>query len=266
MSLALPSLLQTPRRNLDAVASEVVKHDNIGTRFDGLVGLGLALYLDLDLNTEAGDRLGGLDGVGDTAAAPYMVVLEHNHGAQVHAVGVGAADQHAVLLNEAETGSRLARAGENSLVSRSADAPDEVAAAAGDTGTAGKGVESDALAEEDAADGSADRGNAHLAAVCGQVKLGALLCVPLDGAAALGEDLVEEGSAGDDARGFAPEGSDAGGLADDEAGVVHGRRVFGEPAGDGGFPRGGEEGGQAALVRGGGHCEGVEVGKKEGAR
>lgn len=259
MSLALPSLLQTPRRNLDAVTSEVVKHDNISTRLDGLVRLGLALYLDLDLNAEAADRLGGLDGVGDAAAAPYMVVLEHDHGAQVHAVGVGAANQHAILLDEAETGRGFARAGENSRVSRRADAPDEVAAGAGDTGTAGEGVEGDALAEEDAADRSADRGNAHLAAVCGQIKLGALLSMPLDGAAALGEDLVEEGSAGDDARGFAPEGSDPGGLADDEAGVVHGWRVFCEPGGDGGLPRGREEVGQAALVRGRGHCDGVEV-------
>lgn len=249
MSLALPSLLQTPCRNLDAVASEVVQHDNISTRLDGLVGLGLALYLDLDLNTEAADRLGGLDGVGDAAAAPYMVVLEHDHRAQIHAVGVGAAYQHAVFLDEAEPGRGLARAGENSRVSRSADAPDEVAAGAGDTGTAGERVEGDALAEEDAADRSADRGNAHLAAVCGQVELGALLGVPLDGAAALREDLVEEGSAGDDACGFAPERSDAGALADDKAGVVHGGRVFCEPGGDGGLPRGREEVGQKALVR-----------------
>ena len=70
--------------------------------------------------------------------------------------------------------------------------------------------------------------------------------VPLDGAAALGKDLVEEGSAGDDARRLAPERGHAIPLADDEPGVVHRRGVFGEPASDGRLPRGGEEVGEAA--------------------
>lgn len=240
MSLPLPALLEAPRSNPDAVAGEVVEHDDVGARLDGLVGLGLALHLDLDLHAEARDGLGGLDGVGDAAPAPDVVVLEHDHGAEVHAVRVGASDQHSVLLNQAEPGRRLSRAGDDTPVSGFAGNRHQPLAPRSDAGAPRKRVQGNALAEEDAADGAPDGGDAVLAAGA-QVDGGGLVGVPLDGAAALGKDLVEEGPAGDDAGGLPPEGRDAGLVADDEAGVVERGGVLGEPRGDGGLPRGGEE-------------------------
>lgn len=167
---------------------------------------------------------------------------------------VGAADEHAVLFDEAEPGGRLARAGEDARVARVADQRDELAAARGDAGAPREGVERHALAQQDAPHGALDGRDLHLAAVtAGGVDLGALVGVPLDGAAALDKDLVEEGAAGDDAGGFAPEGGGAVALADDEAGVVEGGCVLGEPGGDDGLPRGGEEVGEGAWRSG--HCD-----------
>jgi hypothetical protein len=59
-----------------------------------------------------------------------------------------------------------------------------------------------------------------------QVNSCSLFSMPLDGAAALRKDLVEEGSAGDDAAGFTPEGSDTGTVTDNEAGVIERRRIL----------------------------------------
>jgi hypothetical protein len=44
-----------------------------------------------------------------------VVVFQHDHTAQVVAVRVNATNEHAVLLDKAETGSRLASAGDDAL-------------------------------------------------------------------------------------------------------------------------------------------------------
>ncbi|KHO11639.1 hypothetical protein MAA_10881 [Metarhizium robertsii ARSEF 23] len=231
-----PALLQRPRRGADPIPSEVVQHDDVGARGNGLVGLLLALHLDLDLDAEAGDGLGGPHGVGDAAPAPDVVVLEHHHGAQVHAVGVGAAHQHAVLLDEPEARGGLARARQDARVAGAADQRDDAARLGGDAGAAGERVEGHALPEQDAARGAGHRGHLDLAAGRGRrVQRRALGVVPLDAAARLGEDLGEEGDAGEDAGRLGEEGGAPGHFADDEAGVVEGGGVFGQPGGYPGF-------------------------------
>lgn len=239
MSLPLPTLLQALRSNLDAIAGKVVEHDDVGACLNGLVGLGLTLHLNLDLHAEACDRLGGLDGVGDAAPAPDVVVLEHDHGAEVHAMRIGASNQHAIFLNEAEPGSCLSRACDDTLVSGVAGDRHQPLTPRSDTGASRKCVQSNALAEENAADGPLDSGDTMLAVA--QVDRCGLVGVPLDGAAALSKDLVEEGTAGNDAGGFTPEGRDAGLVSDNEAGIVERGGILGEPGSDGSLPRGRKE-------------------------
>lgn len=251
MPLAGPPLLETLSSDLDALAGEVVEHDDVRTRLDGLVGLGLALDLDLDLEREPPRALGGGDSVPDAAPAPDVVVLEHDHGAQVHAVAVGPADQHAVLLDEAEPGRGLARARQLAAVTRRPQVDEEAPRHAGDAAAAREDVEGDALAQQDAPRGARDGGDLHLDAAPFLVALDvlALAGVPLDGAARLGKDLVEEGHAGQDAARLAPEGGGARGVADDEAAVVEGRRVLGQPGGDLRLPGRRQEVLQRAVVQ-----------------
>lgn len=239
MPLPLPTLLQTLRSNLDAIAGKVVKHNDVGACLNSLVGLGLALHLNLDLHAETCDRLGSLDGIGDAAPAPDVVVLEHYHGAEVHAMRISTSNQHAVFLNETEPGGCLSRACDNTLVSGLAGDRHQPLTLRSDTGASRKCVQSNALAEEDTADGSLYSGDTMLAVA--QVDGRGLVGMPLDGAAALSKDLVEEGSAGNDTSRFTPEGRDAGLVSDNEAGIVERGGILGEPGSDGSLPRGREE-------------------------
>ena len=92
---------------------EIIQHHHVRARSDGFHGLGLALALHLDLDGEAAGGLGGADGARDVAAAgPDVVVLEHDHGGEVVAVGVGAADGEGVFLGDAEARGGFAGAGE----------------------------------------------------------------------------------------------------------------------------------------------------------
>lgn len=248
--LASPALLQALGGDLDALAGEVVEHDDVSAGLDSLVGLGLALDLDLDLEREPAGALCGGDGVPDAAPAPDVVVLEHDHGAQVHAVAVGAADQHAVLLDQAEPGRGLARAGQRAAVARRPQVDEETPSHAGDAAAAREDVEGDALAQKDSPSGPGDGGDLHLDAAAALVALDvlALAGVPLDGAAGLGKDLGEEGHTGQDAARLAPEGGGARRVADDEAAVVEGGRVLGQPGGDLGLPVRRQEVLQRAMV------------------
>lgn len=120
--LVAPLLLQLPRADLDAIAREVVEHYDIGARRDRLVRLLERLALNLDLDAEAAGRLGRVHGLRDAALArPDVVVLEHRHRRQVVPVRVAPADQHAVLLDQAEAGGRLARAGQRVAVASGAE-------------------------------------------------------------------------------------------------------------------------------------------------
>ncbi len=164
-------------------------------------------------------------------------------------MGVGAADQHAVLLHQAEARGRLAGAGQGALVAGAAQVDQQPAAHARDAGAAGENVEGNALALENAPGGPAHGRQGRLAAAVA-LDVGALADVPLDGASALGEDLVEEGHAGQDARRLAPEGCRARVVADHEAAHIKGGSVLGQPGRDLRLPRDGEEVLQRAVVDG----------------
>lgn len=72
---------------------------------------------------------------------------------------VHAADQHAVLFDEAEARGCFARAREDAGVARGAHELQHVPRLCGDAGAAGEGVEGDALAEEELACGAAHGGD-----------------------------------------------------------------------------------------------------------
>ncbi len=73
-------------------------------------------------------------------------------------MGVAAADEHAVLFDKAEPRGGFARAGEGARVAGGAEEGEEARGLGGDSGAAGEGVEGDAFAEEESADGAVDGG------------------------------------------------------------------------------------------------------------
>lgn len=251
MLLARPALLETTRRRAHAIPRKVIQHHHVRARRNRLVRLCLALHFDLNLDREASGRARGHHRLRDAAARPHVVVLEHHHRAQVHAVPVRAARQHAVLFHQPEPGRRLARARQDALVPRGAHLAHQIAAARRDAGAARQRVERHALAEQDEADGPGHGGDFDLGLLGGDGEDVALGGVPLDGAAQLGKDFVEKGTAGNDAAGFTPERGGALTLADDEAAVVAGRRVFGEPGRDLRLPARRQQVAERALGEGG---------------
>ena len=64
------------------------------------IGKGRALHLDLE--GEPTHTLCRLYGARDASMGPYVVVLEHDHGGQVHAVGVDAGHEARILFHETE--------------------------------------------------------------------------------------------------------------------------------------------------------------------
>jgi len=175
---------------------------------------------------------------------------------------IDAADQHAVFLDQPEARRRLARAGQDARVARAAHQLEHLPALRRDARAARQHVQAHPLAEQQVPDGAGHGRDGDLAAGGGGVEGVALLEVPLDGAAALGEDLVEEGDASEEAGGLAVQRGGAGRGADDEAAVVEGGGIFGEPGRDLGFVGEGEEVGGVAV--GEGHCgcelrDGMEI-------
>lgn len=169
-----------------------------------------------------------------------MVVLQHDHAAQVHAVRVGPAHQHAVLLHEPEPGRRLPRPGQDPLVPRAPQAQQQVPADGGDARAAREQVQPHPLAEQQAARRPRHRRYLRLAgSVFRPVDVAALDGVPLDGAPALLEYLVEEWDPCYDSGALAPQRRGPLVLAYHKARIVVRRRVFGEPGGDLGLPAGG---------------------------
>lgn len=193
--LAGPLLLELAGRIADTLRGEVVEHDDVGAGANSRVRLLETAAFDLDFGREPTCCLGRLHGAGDSGrdglgvggarssvrggavvgAGPDVVILEHGHGAQVVAVGVGAADEEAVFLDDAEAGRGLAGAGEGTLPAVGAQGRHEGGALGCDAGAAGEDVESDALAEEDLTDRAADGG-----AVFYRVDGFAFLDVPFD--------------------------------------------------------------------------------------
>lgn len=120
-------LLQTLRHNANLGRREVVQHYDVRARPHGGFRLLFALAFHFDLDRESAGRLCGVHGACNVAAAgPDVVVLEHRHGREVVAVGVGAADEHAVFLDEAKAGGGFARAGQNAAEVGAAEEGEEV--------------------------------------------------------------------------------------------------------------------------------------------
>ncbi|KAI6748594.1 hypothetical protein HG530_015367 [Fusarium avenaceum] len=191
------------------------------------------------MTTSAPASMASLDSVGDTAPTPDVVVLEHDHGAEIHPVSVRAANQHAVLFNQAKTRRRLSRPCNHTRIPSIARNRHKPLTLGSDTRASCQGVQRNALTEENTTHRPLDRCDPMLPVA--QINSVSLVGVPLDGAAALRKDLVEEGSAGNDTCGLTPECSDAGTITDDETGVVKRGCVFSKPSSYRSFPRGREE-------------------------
>jgi len=71
-------------------------------------------------------------------------------------MGVAAANEHAVFFDEAKPRSGFARAGEGARVASGPEDGEEVGRLGGDAGAPSEGVEGDAFAEEEGADGAVD--------------------------------------------------------------------------------------------------------------
>lgn len=244
--LASPPFLQAASSDPDALTSEVVQHNNVGTGSNRLISFLLTLHLNLDLEAEATGRLGRLDSVSNAAAAPHVVVLEHGHGAEIHAVGVGSSDEHAVLLDKTESGRGLPSTRHDPRVPGTPQVHQQVPALRSHAGAAGQDVEGHTLALEQAAGGTGHRRQRPLSAV--GLDVAALGCVPLDSAAALLEHLVEKGHAGQDSLRLPPESGSARRVADNETADVERRSVLSKPGCYLGLPRNGEDVLEGAVV------------------
>jgi hypothetical protein len=151
-----PLVFQLCSSGFDAVGREIVEHDNVRTGCNGLVCFVETLALDFDFDGEAAGGFSSADGVGNTSGGDDMVVLEHSHGGEINAVGVDAADEHAVLFDEPEAGGRFAGASEDVWVPSFTEEEQEAVGFCGDARAAGERVEGYALAEEELADWAAD--------------------------------------------------------------------------------------------------------------
>ena len=166
-----------------------------------------------------------------------MVVLEHDHLAQIQPVRGGPADQQPVLLHDAKARRRLARAGHQTVPTQALGPLDRRTALGGDAAASAQRAQGRPLPAEDLVAGTGDGGHQHLliAAIGGDsASLVAGDGGPLDLTSDRLEHGVEEGLAGEDARGFHPQLGRGGGGADDEAADVEGGHVVVDPGPDGG--------------------------------
>lgn len=175
--LSAPLVLERLGGAVEVSTGEIVEHDDVGAGGDGLVSLSLVLALDVDKEREAGNATDGLDRVRNRASCPDVVVLQHDHRREVVTVRVDTTDEHAVLLDKAEAGSRLAGTSDQALPSLSTSHVAEPPRDGSDTAAASEEVESDTLAKEKVARLSADDGALRLLSVGDR---GALLDEPLN--------------------------------------------------------------------------------------
>lgn len=95
---------------------EIVQHDNISAGCNRLERLTRRLAFNFNLGRKATNRACCHDCIWYGASGPNVVVFEHGHGANVVAMRVAAAYQHAIFLDKPETRCCLARTGKRALV------------------------------------------------------------------------------------------------------------------------------------------------------
>jgi len=224
-------VLELCGHGLEVLGLEVVEHDDVGAGEDRLARLGLGLGLDLDLEGEAAELPRAVHGGRDRLARPHVVVLEHDHRAEVVAVHVAAADGHRVFLDDAEPGRCFARARNDPGEPDGARELLDAVAARRNARAAGEDVQRDPLGLQQPVRGAVHLRGHELAAGRRRQVL-ALADEPLPAQAALAPHLLGERHAGQHAGLLHVERRLLLGLADHEPANVERRRVLLEPARD----------------------------------
>ena len=113
-SLAI-HLFELFRIGLQFLPDHVVQHDDVGPGLQRFGCFVIRLTLDGDQEGEPSGSAARPDSFGDRAGSPNVVVLEHDHAAEIVTVRIDTTDHHAVLFDESEPGRRLARPGDLAL-------------------------------------------------------------------------------------------------------------------------------------------------------
>jgi len=87
-----------------------------------------------------------------------MVILEHDHGREIHAMGISASDQHAVLFDQTESGSGLAGTCNHTLEAILLLHETKTVSLRGNATAASHHVERSPLSDQDLTDGSVHMG------------------------------------------------------------------------------------------------------------
>ena len=114
--LATPHILQIFSSESDVLACEIVKHDYIRPCFDSLHSFELALALHFNLHGESSGGLCSSDRPPDATGSGNVIVFQHGHRAQIHAVGIASPNKHPILLNQPEAWGGLPCPAEDVLV------------------------------------------------------------------------------------------------------------------------------------------------------
>mmetsp|Transcript_40952 Transcript_40952/g.103166 ORF Transcript_40952/g.103166 Transcript_40952/m.103166 type:complete len:206 (-) Transcript_40952:310-927(-) len=121
--------------------TKVVQHHYAGTGVHRLHGIIIVATLHLDLHREATHLLGRFHCAANRSGRSNVVVLDHHHAAEIHAMGIHAANHHGILLHQAEEWCGFARSGYHALELVLLTALAEGTTARGDTTGTGQHIE-----------------------------------------------------------------------------------------------------------------------------
>lgn len=119
LSLCSPTLLDALCSSLQTLASKVIQHDNVSASSNSLICLLLGLTFNLNLEgktTHAASIMNGLcnwsyiprlifsrwSWIMCLTWAPDVVVLEHNHGREIHAMGIQTTNKNTIFLDQSK--------------------------------------------------------------------------------------------------------------------------------------------------------------------
>jgi hypothetical protein len=89
---------------------EVVEHDDVSASSDSSERLFDRAALDFDFEREAADGARLVHGGGYAASALDVIVFQHDHRREIHAVCIAAANNHCILLDDSKSRRSLASA------------------------------------------------------------------------------------------------------------------------------------------------------------